>query len=292
MFSRKLIPIGLIAVLALFATITQNDDSARAQGNLLPTNIPSGINVPAGTSFTYQGMLTDTSDNPIQDTSCDFRFILYDADIGGSQVGPIQEKTAVPVTKASFTVTLDFGSGAFTSEARWLEIAVKCGGEADYTNLSPRQRIYPVPYSLNAMHSEDGVPIGAILIYTSTDGTCPTGYTRISSLDGQFIRGASAYGATGGSATHNHGGSTGNAGSHNHTISADGNHNHGVGNVELHNSGSDSNFDVMDNNNWSSSWNGTHSHGGYTGNVGDHSHTIQTSSNIPPYTDVVFCQKQ
>ena len=46
----------------------------------------------------------------------------------------------------------------------------------------------------------DSVLAGTIIIWTG--GACPSGYTRMSSLDGQFLRGAVAYGGTGGSATH------------------------------------------------------------------------------------------
>lgn len=91
-------------------------------------------------------MLKDTGGNPING-SCDFRFLLYDAEVGGGQVGPIQEKTAVSVVNGYFDVSLDFGNTAFTGEARWLGIAVKCNGETDYTSLSPRQPLTPAPYA-------------------------------------------------------------------------------------------------------------------------------------------------
>ena len=96
--------------------------------------------------FTYQGQLKDSGGNPISD-SCDFRFILYDAEVGGAQVGPIQEKTAVAVAGGHFMVLLDFGSGAFTGEARWLGVEVKCSGDADYSTLNPRQALTPAPYA-------------------------------------------------------------------------------------------------------------------------------------------------
>jgi hypothetical protein len=99
-----------------------------------------------GTSFTYQGFLKDISGNPISDT-CDFRFILYDADAGGSQVGPTLVKT-VAVVSGYFTAVLDFGSGIFNGEASWLEVAVKVSGETDYTTLSPRQAVTAAPYAI------------------------------------------------------------------------------------------------------------------------------------------------
>jgi hypothetical protein len=94
-------------------------------------------------------VLKDTDGTSITD-SCDFRFILYDADIGGAQVGLTQEMTAVSVAEGYFMVGLDFGDTVFTGEARWLEVGVKCSGEADYTILSPRQALTASPYATYA----------------------------------------------------------------------------------------------------------------------------------------------
>jgi len=140
MVSQKLIPLSLVIVLALLAGTSQNVAQVSAQDSA------PAPNTPLGTSFTYQGVLKDTDGNPING-SCAFRFILYDAEAGGSQVGPIQELTTVSVTSGRFTVLLDFGSAAFTGEARWLEVAVKCSGETDYTSISPRQSLTPAPYA-------------------------------------------------------------------------------------------------------------------------------------------------
>jgi hypothetical protein len=140
MVLRKLIPLSLVVVLALFAGISQNVVPGSAQDSQLAPNSP------LGTSFTYQGVLKDTSGNPISG-NCDFRFILYGAEVGGAQVGPIQEKTAVAVVSGYFKVTLDFGSTAFTGEARWLEVAVKCSGDASYISMTPRQPLTPAPYA-------------------------------------------------------------------------------------------------------------------------------------------------
>ncbi len=45
------------------------------------------------------------------------------------------------------------------------------------------------------------IPAGAILVF---DAACPSGWTRVSAFDGKFVRGAAAYGATGGADTHTH----------------------------------------------------------------------------------------
>ncbi|MES4792658.1 MAG: hypothetical protein C4321_06410, partial [Chloroflexota bacterium] len=94
------------------------------------------------TTFTYQGRLTDAG-SPANGTY-DLRFILYDAETGGAQVGSIVTKDDVPVANGLFSVELDFGANAFRGDARWLEIAVRPGSSTGaYTVLSPRQPVSP-----------------------------------------------------------------------------------------------------------------------------------------------------
>ncbi len=121
-------------------------------------NTPQGAAatpVPVGTAFTYQGELLQGG-SPANG-KFDFRFRLFDAATGGSQVGPTVTKNDVQVTNGRFTVMLDFGANAFTGNARWLEIEVRPGGSSgSYTRLSPRQSISPVPYALYALNSGGG----------------------------------------------------------------------------------------------------------------------------------------
>ena len=103
----------------------------------------------AGTGFTYQGYLTD--DGSEANGEYDFEFKLYDAAADGSQVGGTVITDDVTVTDGLFTVNLDFGSGAFTGDARWLEIGVRDGGETGaYTPILPRTALAPAPYALHA----------------------------------------------------------------------------------------------------------------------------------------------
>lgn len=102
---------------------------------------------PMGTAFTYQGQLTDGGQPA--NGSYDLKFTLHDAASGGNAVaGPITN--AVSVTDGLFTVPLDFGPGAFTGDARWLEVAVRTNGGTVFTNLSPRQALAPAPHALFA----------------------------------------------------------------------------------------------------------------------------------------------
>jgi len=89
-----------------------------------------------------------------------------------------------------------------------------------------------------------GIPSGMIAMFT---GSCPTGWTRFGALDGKFARGASSYGATGGSETHSH--------STNYS-------------TQKYASGSY-----------------------YAGAVKSGTLSVYSSSHLPPYLDVIWCQK-
>jgi hypothetical protein len=104
---------------------------------------------PVGTAFTYQGQLKQGG-LPVTNTA-DFQFKLWDALAGGNQIGAMIPVNGKSVVNGLFTVTLDFGAGAFAGDARWLEIAVRSpAGSGGYTTLTPRQELTPASYSLYA----------------------------------------------------------------------------------------------------------------------------------------------
>lgn len=140
---------------------------ARGLG-LAQENTPQGSqagNAALGTGFTYQGYL-ENSAGPVSDT-CDFRFSLWDAlgsgspPSGGTQVGATQDVPDVVVSEGLFTVVLnegdEFGANAFNGNARWLQIAVQCGGDSVYTTLSPRQPLTPAPYALYSVTASNAI---------------------------------------------------------------------------------------------------------------------------------------
>jgi hypothetical protein len=153
---------SIVAVLLLALTVGFSQaQGPEPPGEGVPPQGDVGIQAPIGTapsaalgtSFTYQGQLKKDG-NPVNG-NCDFRFSLWDAagsgspPTGGSQIGSTQTKTGVTVTDGLFTVPLDFGERAFTGDARWLQIAVRCpAGSGSYTTLSPRQQLTPTPYAL------------------------------------------------------------------------------------------------------------------------------------------------
>ncbi|MCU0785788.1 MAG: hypothetical protein MUF81_17440, partial [Verrucomicrobia bacterium] len=103
---------------------------------------------PLDSAISYQGRLAD-GPNPASG-SYDLRFSLHTA-ASGPQLGTAITNAATLVTNGLFTVTLDFGGGLFTGEARWLEIGVRTsGGAGDFTTLTPRQPLTAAPYALYA----------------------------------------------------------------------------------------------------------------------------------------------
>lgn len=145
------------------------------------------------------------------------------------------------------------------------------------------------------------IPSGLIAIF---DTACPSGWTRVSALDGRFLVASSTYASFGGSNTHTH-----TVTSHTHGMpaatSAGGvDHTHGVNIL----SGGEDNWLTME-----SFYSGSNTlpyqphHHGVTGNTGtasaySHSHTIggssgaaapgmDTQNNIPLYSTVILCRK-
>ncbi|MFQ5592410.1 MAG: hypothetical protein ACE5HE_14720 [Phycisphaerae bacterium] len=76
-----------------------------------------------GTGFVYQGELV--LNDELVSEACDFEFTLWDAATVGTRIGAPLSRTETPIG-GRFAVELDFGPGAITGEARWLEIEVRC----------------------------------------------------------------------------------------------------------------------------------------------------------------------
>ncbi|MDH7503843.1 MAG: hypothetical protein QHJ82_14185, partial [Verrucomicrobiota bacterium] len=104
---------------------------------------------PLGTTFTYQGRLSDGGQPA--NGKYGLKFALYETASGGNPVaGPITN-SPVEVASGLFSTTIDFGHGVFTGNALWLEIAARTNGSlADFATLSPRQLVTPAPYALYA----------------------------------------------------------------------------------------------------------------------------------------------
>ena len=116
---------------------------------LTTLNLPLSTAHAQGTAFTYQGRL-DLAGTPANGTN-DLTFTLYNAVSAGATVGTSNTFNDLVITNGLFTVTLDFGAGAFDGNARWVQIAARPGVSVGaYTNLAPRQAITPSPYAIFA----------------------------------------------------------------------------------------------------------------------------------------------
>jgi hypothetical protein len=114
--------------------------------------------VSGATSFNFQGRLLH--DGAPATGQYDLRFILYTADIGGSQVGDILLRDDVEVAAGVFDVSLDFGA-VFTAP-RFIEVHVRPGASTgSYQILNPRKQIEAAPFALSVPWSGiTGMPAG------------------------------------------------------------------------------------------------------------------------------------
>jgi len=102
--------------------------------------------VPISGTFNYQGRLT-SGGAPITGNA-DVKFILWDAEVGGNQSGPVLTFLNVPVTGGLFAADLDFGVAVFNGEKRWLQIDVRSpAGVGSYVTLG-RQQVLGTPYAI------------------------------------------------------------------------------------------------------------------------------------------------
>jgi Collagen triple helix repeat (20 copies) len=130
------------------------NDTPRSDATRQPPVPPED---PVTSSLVYQGELRDAS-GPVVGNA-DLRFRLYDALTGGLQIGPTLQLLSVPLVDGRFIAELDFGPGAFTSEARWLEIDVFDAVAGTFSTLTPRQPITAAPVAQFALAGNAG-PIG------------------------------------------------------------------------------------------------------------------------------------
>ena len=181
----------------------------------------------------YQGQAVDSNGVPLEGPYT-LIFRLYGVETGGAPVWE-ETQTNVQLSGGNFSVLLGQVQSLDPvdwSVPLWLGVQVNAQPE-----LTPRQRITSVPLAIRAQTAEivntsgltdDAnalVPGGAIFLWAGT--ACPTGYTRLSALDGKFLVGGSTYAAAAGGSNikdishthttppHNHGGVTGAAGTQN-----------------------------------------------------------------------------
>ena len=106
------------------------------------------------TAFTYQGQLKDAG-LPAEGQH-DFRFRLFDAATGGTQVGATQCVDNLQVQDGAFAATVDFGAAFTTPATRFIEVEVRrdtglnCSNTTGFVVLTPRQLIAAAPIATHA----------------------------------------------------------------------------------------------------------------------------------------------
>jgi hypothetical protein len=150
-----------------------------APGN---TTAPASPASSVGTGFAFQGSLKQNG-SPANG-QFDFTFTLFDRDPNGIQIGSTITQTNVTVTGGVYSAPLDFGTGIFQGDGRWLEIAVRPANNGTYTTLAPRTEITAAPYAMSLMP-------GAVI--SGTTSSSPV--LRVINSDFDGINGTSSNGA-------------------------------------------------------------------------------------------------
>lgn len=123
----------------------------------LAHGVSPALAAPLGTSFTYQGQLTEAG--LLANGDFDIRFnLLDDPDPVIGTLLASDTALNVPVSDGLFSVEIDFGQ-VFTGEALWLEIQVRPAGNGALTPLLPTQPLTATPYALFALNGNEG-PVG------------------------------------------------------------------------------------------------------------------------------------
>lgn len=129
--------------------------------------------------LTYQGQLLDGG--AAADGTFTAIFTLWDAEAGGSQVGPTNIREGLVVADGLLTAQLDFGADVFNG-ARWLEISI------DGQTLSPRQKLTAAPKATR-LEGVNNAPNGRFGINTNN----PAGKWHVEQDDGVAIYGQSLF---------------------------------------------------------------------------------------------------
>lgn len=110
----------------------------------------TGSALAVGTAFTYQGTLEDGG----QPANGNYDLVFQLRTLAGSNLFSPILFDDVPVSGGVFTVTLDFGLGAFPGADRRLGIGVRPGDSAGlYTTLTPDVVLTAAPYAQFARES-------------------------------------------------------------------------------------------------------------------------------------------
>ncbi len=141
------------------------------------------------TVFSYQGSLK--TGGLAANGSYDFRFRLSTDPLGSTYVAKPCFASGVVVTDGLFMTLIDFGTGVFTGDNYWLEVAVRTNAAlTEYTVLKPLQYIASTPYAMfaGAAHNINGT-IGVAQLPTTvvTNGAKGIGLSGVFGGDGSAL---------------------------------------------------------------------------------------------------------
>jgi len=192
---RRKTLIGLMMVLGLLFGLT----GGGAVGQGIGPQESAGPQAAVGTAFTYQGRLLDNG-SAVNGT-CDLRFGLYDYGLSPTLMeGPV-DVPGVVVGDGYFSAAVDFGTDAFTGEARQMEIAVRCpSGSGSYSTLGGMVPLTAAPYAHSlrpgaTIASDTAGELGSVLhVEDSYTGLFLSAAVEGQSTQGTGVRGESASG--------------------------------------------------------------------------------------------------
>jgi len=135
------------------------------------------------TAFNYQGKLNDAG--VPASGSYQLQFKLFDAAVGGGQIGATVADVPVTATNGVFSVKLDFGAAVFTGANRFLEISVRHNSSESYVTLSPREQIASTPYSIRTLSAAQA---DLSLDSNKLGGVAASQYVTTSTVGNSFIK--------------------------------------------------------------------------------------------------------
>ena len=237
--------------------------------------------------ITYQGTLRDKGVPANGSYTLSFRI----TDVTGLTQYWASGPQTVTINQGLFTVLLSPAGVDWQNVTPYIEVSVGSPGQT----LGPLEPINASVYANMSESVVDGaitqakidptsfdtpgvglVPQGAILMFNTN---CPSGWTRFSVLDNGFPLGVDP--ALIPPST------TGGTSSHAHSISMDGAHNHGGVTARENNDRSDGKLGGPD-----TVPSAGHTHNISTDGLHDHKGWTGSTTWLPPYAAIVFCQKQ
>ncbi|GAB4167684.1 MAG: hypothetical protein Kow0020_00730 [Wenzhouxiangellaceae bacterium] len=134
--------------------------------------------------ITYQGQLRNNGTPFTGMVNLEFR--LYDALVGGNQIGSSINLFNWPVEDGLFQAEIDFGAAAFDGSDRWLEVWI------NGAPLTPRQQVTSAPYAIRAASTAAGAVGGNEIdpteVQLRVSGTCPAGQSiRVINQNGTVL---------------------------------------------------------------------------------------------------------